>query len=163
MLIGCEHNLLSEEDPDVQAALSASPLFTEVGTSNLERNQTSKPPALKRRNAMRRKKKKSTQPASLRHSWEPAEQSTRRAISNPASPSEVVTNRVQNLESVLNPNVPLVPQAVHLGDRVQYFDQVLPSSINNATRRSARIQAKRESDGHIPINYRLLHTIGKAE
>ena len=51
---------------------------------------------------------------------------TRRNFLNPQNPSEVETNKVNDLSKVLNPVEPLVPEAV-VCDRVQRLENVLPN------------------------------------
>ena len=66
--------------------------------------------------------------------------------SAPTSPSQVVLNRSQNLENVLNPRAPIVQEAIAIGPRVQ----TIPSP-----RRSERNQSKERPD------YRKLNKYGK--
>ena len=85
--------------------------------------------------------------------------SFRNAISNPTSPSKVMLDRVNNLNLLLRPNTPIVPQAVQLGNRVQNLGQALDNGHRTASRQSARIQAyNREQGGR--INYRKMHLYG---
>ena len=51
---------------------------------------------------------------------------TRRNFPNPQNPSEVETNKVNDLSKVLNPVEPLVPEDV-VCDRVQRLEKVLPN------------------------------------
>ena len=66
--------------------------------------------------------------------------------SAPTSPSQVVLDRSQNLENILNPRAPIVQEAIVIGPRVQ----TVPSP-----RRSARNQGKDRQD------YRKLNKYGK--
>ena len=64
-------------------------------------------------------------------------------LSNPTSPTDVPTDRVQNLENVLNPRVPLVEAAVNL-DQAQVLDRVLKQrDVARVNRRSARKKEKK--------------------
>ena len=65
-------------------------------------------------------------------------------VSNPTSPSKVILNERQNLENILVPNRPLLPELVNLEPIVQNLDQALDNvNINNepdTRRRSARTE-----------------------
>ena len=62
---------------------------------------------------------------------------TRQMLSNPSSPYNLNLNARQNLENVLNPNIPIIPDLVELGPQVQNFEIAL-EGVQNQTRRSAR-------------------------
>ena len=75
------------------------------------------------------------------------------SVSNPTSPSDVNLNRVQNLESILQPRVPIVPAAVNMEHGAV---QVLDEAYENETRRrhSKRNENKR-------IDYKKFNKYGK--
>ena len=79
----------------------------------------------------------------------------RMAISNPTSPEQVCLTRVNNLNAILKPNTPIVPQAVQLGNVVQRLDAAFTNAEPTLLRRSERIRAKstsasKESNAPIP-------------
>ena len=96
-------------------------------------------PKLKRNNAMRNKERPQVE---NREKSEP--RVTRQMLSNPSSPYNLNLNARQNLENVLNPNIPIIPDLVELGPQVQNFEIAL-EGVQNQTRRSARDRK--------PINY----------
>ena len=67
------------------------------------------------------------------------------------------TDEVQNLESVLRVNQPLLPDTVMLGPTVQNYSRVLQHS---EVRRSARIRAAYEEQGRDLHNYKELNKHG---
>ena len=73
------------------------------------------------------------------------------SISNPTSPSKVVLSERQNLENILVPNHPLIPEQVDLEPIVQNFDQVLETieveERRRSTRASVRLDYKKLDDG----------------
>ena len=118
-------------------------------------------PKLRRQNAMRRKRNPLSQAISAESIVRNKDDSIfRNAISNPTSPSKVKLDRVNNLNLLLRPNSPFVPQAVHLGHRVQRLNQALENGNMKEIRCSARIQAHNEEQGG-RIDYRKMHKYGK--
>ena len=115
-------------------------------------------PKLKRNNAIRLKQNPLLQSLSEPRITRLMLHSNRLSVSNPNSPSSVALDRVQNLENILNPNAPLVPEAVNLGPRVQNFNQAL---ANVEIRRSSRIRSNIDSKGK--VDYRQLHEHGKRD
>ena len=77
------------------------------------------------------------------------------SLSNPSSPSDVILNRPQNLDRVLNPRVPLVPEAVNLDTGAQLLHHALGPA--QTPRRSTRISSK------VKVDYLELHTKGKKD
>ena len=73
--------------------------------------------------------------------------------SNPASPRDIILDRVQNLENILNPRIPIVAEAVALGPEVQRFDQILEHEPSVATRRSSRQKPR--------VDYKQLNEYGR--
>ena len=69
------------------------------------------------------------------------------STSTPTSPSEVMLNRSQNLQNILRPTAPLVPESILIGPRVQ----VIPPP----PRRSSRNENKEKPD------YKRLNKYGK--
>ena len=116
---------------------------------------TASKPRLKRQNAIRRRHR-------YERSWSETKtkhrdrNNTLKASSCPTSPSQIVTNRVQNLDNVMRPNIPIVPETVAMGSNVQNFDPVLR---NPDVRRSARIRSI-EENRQTPIDYRMLNKQG---
>ena len=105
-------------------------------------------PRLHRSNAIRRKRPKaSSEPRITRNMLNSND--SRISFSNPASPSEVVLDRVQNLNRVLNPRVPILPELVNIGPQVQVLDRAL------TTRRSERNRNREK------IDYKKLHEEGR--
>ena len=102
-------------------------------------------PKLRRRNAFRKKKPKaSSEPRITRNMLNSDD--ARISFSNPTSPSEVVLDRAQNLNQVLNPRIPILPELVNIGQA-----QVL----GHALRRSARNTNRPRTD------YKQLHEKGR--
>ena len=56
------------------------------------------------------------------------------SISNPTSPNDIILDRAQNLENILNPRIPIVAEAVALDPEVQRLDQVLGQEPNASPR-----------------------------
>ena len=81
----------------------------------------------------------------------------RKSTSNPTSPSSVTLNQVQNLNTVLNPNAPIHPEVVNLGQQVQNLDHALEVIENddNQRRRSSRNAKK--------VDYKKLHNFGRRQ
>ena len=97
---------------------------------------------LSRQNAFRRNARPTTEPRITRAMIN----SMPSSISAPTSPSQVILDRAQNLENVLRPTTPIVPEAVTVDPRVQ----VIPTT----PRRSARNENN-------TTDYRHLHLYGK--
>ena len=97
---------------------------------------------LSRQNAFRRNDRPTTEPRITRAMIN----SMPSSISAPTSPSQVILDRAQNLENVLRPTTPIVPEAVTVDPRVQ----VIPTT----PRRSARNENN-------TTDYRHLHLYGK--
>ena len=97
---------------------------------------------LSRQNAFRRNARPTTKPRITRAMIN----SMPSSISAPTSPSQVILDRAQNLENVLRPTTPIVPEAVTVDPRVQ----VIPTT----PRRSARNENN-------TTDYRHLHLYGK--
>ena len=109
-------------------------------------------PKLKRRNAMRRGRRQNisnSEPRVTRNMLQ--SDNYRISISNPTSPSKVVLSERQNLENILVPNHPLIPEQVDLEPIVQNFDQVLETieveERRRSTRASVRLDYKKLDDG----------------
>ena len=68
------------------------------------------------------------------------------STSAPTSPSQVVLDRAQNLENVLIPTAPIVPEAVTVDPRVQ----IIPTTPRRSTRNENNT-----------TNYRHLHLYGR--
>ena len=111
-----------------------------------ERNDFKTPPTtpkLKRNNAMRKGKrpiKSNSEPRVTRNMLQSG--SYRASISNPTSPSQVVLNERQNLENILVPNHPILPELVDLAPVVQNLDQALQNVNVDNPRRSTRNKGK---------------------
>ena len=97
---------------------------------------------LSRQNAFRRNDRPTTEPRITRAMINLMPSS----ISAPTSPSQVILDRAQNLENVLRPTTPIVPEAVTVDPRVQ----VIPTT----PKRSARNENN-------TTDYRHLHLYGK--
>ena len=72
------------------------------------------------------------------------------STSNPTSPSMINLTERQNLEQILVPNHPLVPEQVQLAPVVQNLNDVL-ENIDNETNR------RRSTRGSVRLDYRKLH------
>ena len=107
-------------------------------------------PKLRRSNAMR--KKPNSEPRVTRTMLK---SNRYQSISNPTSPSDIILDRAQNLENILNPRIPIVAETVALGPEVQRLDQVLNQNHNDivATRRSTRQKPE--------VDYKHLNTFGR--
>ena len=81
------------------------------------------------------------------------------SISYPTSPSNVVLNIPQNLDNILRPRVPLVPETVNvenpivqtMNDALDHVNIQLDGNISEPPRLRARQK----------INYRQLHNYGR--
>ena len=120
-------NLFEDEDEEVFSDFqtpSTSPHLRNHhrrhGAMRIENQQ------LTRRHAFRIRVRPRTEPRVTRAMLNPMPSST----SAPTTPSQVVLDRTQNLENVLIPTAPIVPEAVTVGPRVQL--------IPTTPRRSAR-------------------------
>ena len=146
---------ISEEDPELADILRPKPLFMEPRTDSpsssshdevfMEQSPIPpKNPRLKRRNAMR-KKKTMTEPRITRRQL--SLRSQHRSRSENASPTREVEelHRCQNLNNVLQPKRPIVPEAVNLLQS-QNLSEVIPS---DAPRRRLRDRPK--------VDYLKLH------
>ena len=72
------------------------------------------------------------------------------SVSNPTSPSMLNLNERQNLERILVPNHPLVPEHVQLAPVVQNLTEALDNMEKEAdARRSRRVSVR--------LDYRRLH------
>ena len=80
---------------------------------------------------------------------------TRQMLSNPTSPYNVNLHERQNLNEVLNPNVPLLPELVNLGPMVQNFENALENPQPLEVRKSGRRKKQ--------IDYLKFHEEGKKE
>ena len=100
-------------------------------------------PRLKRRNAMRQKP--SSEPRITRNMVQSGNYGV--SISNPTSPSLINLTERQNLERVLIPNHPLVPEQVQLAPVVQNLNGALENMVRRSRRVSARIDYKRLHEG----------------
>ena len=78
---------------------------------------------------------------------------TRRMLSNPSSPYNINLNERQNLNDVLNPNIPLLPDLVNMGPRVQNLERALNVDEPQEVRRSARAKNT--------VDYLKFHEEGK--
>ena len=104
-------------------------------------------PQLQRSNAMRKRKENNNNTSSRTELQRRPRQVSTHAISKPRSPSEVDTNVVQNLNTILRRNTPLDPTDVQMGPTVQNMDRVLQSMEQpHAVRRSARIRLHAERE-----------------
>ena len=99
---------------------------------------------LSRQNAFRLNPRPGTEPGKTRA----VNSSIPSSTSAPTSPSQVVLDRAQNLENVLIPTAPIVPEAVTIDPRVQLIPQ--------PPRRSAR-------NVNNTADYRRLHLYGKKQ
>ena len=151
--------LLDQSDSDIetifQEAMQPKQLFNEANEGP-QRHR-----ALPRRNAMRRKKKPLVRSVSYDklNEMENTIDIGRQIRSTPTSPSKVQTNEVNNLNLVLQPNIPLIPETVQLGTNVQRLHHALNHVETSAIRRSTRIQAKTEENG-LRIDYKKMHKYG---
>ena len=75
------------------------------------------------------------------------------SISNPTSPNDIILDRAQNLENILNPRIPIVAEAVALGPEVQRLDQVFGQEPNASPRRSMRQKPR--------VDYKHLNNNGR--
>ena len=99
-------------------------------------------PRLRRSNAFRKKKPKaSSEPRITRNMLNSDD--PRISLSNPTSPSEVVLDRAQNLNRVLNPRVPILPELVNLGPQVQVLDQALNQRRSERNRNKGKVDYKK--------------------
>ena len=98
-------------------------------------------PKLRRRNAMRQKP--NSEPRITRNMVQSGNYGG--SISNPTSPSLINLTARQNLERILIPNHPLVPEQVQMAPVVQNLD----AALQNIERRSRRVSVR--------IDYRKLH------
>ena len=130
--------LFEEERSDLTEETSDDEVF--------ERNDFKTPPTtpkLKRNNAMRKGRrpiKSNSEPRVTRNMLQSG--SYRASISNPTSPSQVVLNERQNLENILVPNHPILPELVDLAPVVQNLDQALQNVNVDNPRRSTRNKGK---------------------
>ena len=108
-----------------------------LGAMRIENQQ------LSRKNAFRLNVRPSSEPRITRSMINSLPSST----SAPTSPSNVVLDRSQNLENVLIPRAPIVPEAVTVGPRVQ----LIPTTPRRSVRNNARNT----------VDYRHLHLYGK--
>ena len=110
-------------------------------------------PKLKRANAFRKKRtqKSLSEPRVTRQMLNSGD--FRVSVSNPSSPSDVALSRRQNLNRVLNPRIPLVPEAVNLDSGAQLLQHALGPV--QAPRRSARNNSKAK------VDYRKLNSKGR--
>ena len=158
-LTGQRINISDSDDlENMEQLLVPCRLFDETSDTEYKTCTTTKPKTkLQRRNAIRRKNKTCAR-------TEPRKQEKGKnwnTRSYPTSPSEVDTNRVQNLNAILRAHEPLVPHAVRLDSTVQQVGHALENmEARNNLRRSARIRARAE-DGCTPINYLGLHKEGR--
>ena len=97
---------------------------------------------LSRQNAFRRNARPTTKPRITRAMIN----SMPSSISAPTSPSQVILDRAQNLENVLRPKTPIVPEAVTVDPRVQLFPKTPKRSARNENNMT---------------DYRHLHLCGK--
>ena len=125
---------------------------------NAEENMPTIPPKLHRKNAFRQRihpmLKASSEPRITRSMLRKSP--VGHSASNPTSPSSVILENVQQLNRVLNPVIPLVPEAVNLENRVQNLNRVLETIAfeeENTARRSKRNTKV--------INYKELHNRGR--
>ena len=95
-----------------------------------------KNPRLKRRNAIRIKNNK-TEPRVTRHSLRSKEDFGRNARSQENSPTRVDLHRCQNLETSLNPRIPLIPDVVNL-TQAQTLTHALDNISSNTRRWNLR-------------------------
>ena len=165
---------VSSENDDLNHALQPRQLFVENDEENDEsiteqsnddevfaRDDFQTPPStpkLHRRNAIRYKQRPiiyaASEPRITRSMLSSGQ--FRQSFSNPTSPSEVVLNRVQNFGNILQPNNPIIPQAVDLGPVVQNVDQALINiDIEQRTRRSTRTTER--------VDYAKLHKYGRKQ
>ena len=108
--------------------------------------ETPRIPQLRRRNAIRRKRDISWLTCSeSRNKEDKKKQTGQKAVSNPTTPSRVQLNEVNDLSHILQPNNPIVPEAVQLDNKVQQVQRALHYSTITP-RRSARIQNKKTSE-----------------
>ena len=78
---------------------------------------------------------------------------TRQMLSNPTSPYNLNLHERQNLNQVLNPNVPLLPELVNMGPVVQNFENALENPQPAEVRRSGRRRNQ--------VDYLKFHEEGK--
>ena len=102
---------------------------------------------LVRKNAFRKKKNPVHLPTSEPRITRSMNKAKPTSTSAPTSPSEVMLNRSQNLQNILRPTAPLVPESILIGPRVQ----VIPPP----PRRSSRNENKEKPD------YKRLNKYGK--
>ena len=168
------HSPTTEEDT-LQDILEPRQLFEETNNSdnnsaslteessddnvfiNSDQDRPVQQPKLKRRNAMKRMRKRvSSEPRITRKMLRSGHLES---ISNPTSPSNVLLHRVQNLESILLPRVPLIPDVVDMKNAtVQVLHNVLnieDLQVEDNTRRQSRLRAQPK------INYQLFHEYGR--
>ena len=146
-----DHANVSDEEEDLfEQIMQTTPLYN---TDDEDRRQ----PKLKRSNAIRRKHHPLTRSSSTSSLEQTNANVIQRAIaSTPTSPSKVILNQVNNLNLVLKPNVPIVPDAVQLNNQVQMLNQALDHTLDTTVRRSARIL---EQGGQ--IDYRQMNEDGQ--
>ena len=158
-----QQQLSSSDDQELQEALQPRRLFEGDDDNDIEgltstsdeevfaRESFQTPPStpkLRRRNAMR--KKPNSEPRVTRNMLK---SNRYQSISNPASPSDIILDRAQNLENILNPRIPIVADVVTLGPEVQRFEQVLEQEQSVATRRSSRQKPR--------VDYKQLNNYGR--
>ena len=151
----------TQEDGNLAIAIQERNLFIPPAVEKT-------PPSLKvkrlrRRNAMRRKRRTVILEAHRQEVDDSftAEPEVRNAISQPSSPSQVIGNEVANFEILLNPRIPLHPDMVQLAN-VQHLEHVLPqTSQPRERRRSARLQAQMNDQEGSRINYQEFHRHGR--
>ena len=118
------------------------------------RNEFQTPPTtpkLQRSNAFRRRKQIAQSEPRITRGMLKSDD-PRISFSNPTSPSEVILDRVQNLQHVLNPRIPILPELVNLGPQVQVLNQALS---HETPRRSERFRNRGK------VDYRKLHEVGR--
>ena len=121
------------------------------GQPKLKRNNAMNLKELKRSNAMRLKERPGFETEARRSD----PRITRRILSNPSSPYNINLNERQNLDDVLNPNIPLLPDLVNMGPRVQNLELALEVAEPQVVRRSTRRKN--------PIDYLKFHKEGGKE
>ena len=78
------------------------------------------------------------------------------SYSNPTSPSNVILDRTQNLEHVLRPRVPIVPETVNMENAtVQALHNALEPRIEDVQNEESRLRPRRH------VDYQLLHKYGR--
>ena len=154
-LINTNHQMVETTEEETDEVLMPRQLFSydsDKDSNNSHRTEGIVRPRLQRSNAMRRKR------LVIGHSIPKRRYGRRRSSDNdrqirsqPTTPTDVQVDVVQNLNFILQPNNPIVPEAVQMDATVQRYERALQEGN---VRRSARIQAKAQGQGNAVMNYK---------